>query len=77
MHVVTTELDAGPLVLQARLPVHQGETAAELAARVQTAEHQIYPQAAAMFADGRLGFKDESVYLDGERLEQPIIKDFD
>lgn len=77
VHLVTEDLDAGPLILQGRLPVRADETADELAARVQAIEHQIFPQAAAMFANGSLCFRDQHAYLHGERLMQPIIKDFE
>ncbi|MGI9221167.1 MAG: phosphoribosylglycinamide formyltransferase [Woeseiaceae bacterium] len=77
VHLVTEDLDAGPLILQGRLPVRADETAAELATRVQAVEHQIFPQAAAMFANGSLSFRDQRAYLRGERLLQPIIKDFE
>ena len=45
VHQVTTELDHGPILAQAVVPVLPGDTAAALAARVQTQEHLIYPQA--------------------------------
>ena len=77
VHFVTEELDAGPLILQARLRVNPSEAADALAARVQAAEHQIYPEAAGLFAAGRLSFAEQCVYLDGERLEKPIQKNFE
>jgi phosphoribosylglycinamide formyltransferase-1 len=64
-------------VLAGRLPVHKGETASELQARVQTIEHQIYPQAAAWFADGRLVCRDGAAWLDGQRLDEPVVQDFE
>ena len=44
-HLVTPELDGGPVLLQAEVPVLSGDTADVLAARVLTQEHRIYPQA--------------------------------
>lgn len=76
VHFVTEELDAGPLVLQGRLPVHAHESAAELASRVQSVEHQIYPECAALFAAGRLRMQDDRVFLDGQELRQPVVRDF-
>lgn len=76
VHFVTEELDAGPLVMQGRLAVHQDENAAELAARVQSLEHQIYPQVAALFASGNLRLRDNCVYVNDEQLLQPIVKEF-
>ena len=48
VHLVTPELDGGPVLLQAEVPVHSGDTADVLAARVLTQEHRIYPQALAL-----------------------------
>ncbi|PZU50319.1 MAG: phosphoribosylglycinamide formyltransferase [Sphingomonas sp.] len=49
VHVVTEELDAGPVLAQARVPILPGDTADALAARVLVAEHSLYPQALAEF----------------------------
>ncbi|MFQ5981763.1 MAG: phosphoribosylglycinamide formyltransferase [Woeseiaceae bacterium] len=72
VHFVTEELDAGPRILQARVPVLADDTASRLSARVQAVEHKIYPQAAALFASGRLEFKDGASWLDGARLDEPV-----
>jgi phosphoribosylglycinamide formyltransferase-1 len=50
VHHVTAELDAGPIILQARVPVMPADSPKSLAARVLTEEHRIYPQALAMLA---------------------------
>ncbi len=55
VHFVTDELDGGPLIVQARIPVLPGDNAETLAARVLTREHRIYPLAVRWFAEGRLG----------------------
>ena len=52
VHLVTPELDAGPTILQARIPVLPGDDEASLAARVLVEEHAIYPRALAMVARG-------------------------
>lgn len=52
VHEVTAELDAGPLLGQARVPVLPGDTEDTLAARVLTLEHQLYPQVLRRFAAG-------------------------
>jgi phosphoribosylglycinamide formyltransferase-1 len=57
VHLVTPELDGGPVLLQAEVPVLDGDTPESLAARVLTEEHKIYPQALAMLAK-RLAAKD-------------------
>lgn len=51
VHLVTPELDAGPVLGQERVPVEPGDTAQTLAARVQAAEHRLYPRALLAFAD--------------------------
>jgi phosphoribosylglycinamide formyltransferase-1 len=76
VHFVTPELDAGPVVLQSRLPVRAGDTAASLAARVLATEHVIYPRALGWFADGRLTWRDGAAWLDGGPLAVPITEDF-
>jgi formyltetrahydrofolate-dependent phosphoribosylglycinamide formyltransferase len=52
VHFVTAGLDEGPTILQARVPVLPGDTAASLQARVLIEEHRIYPQALALVARG-------------------------
>jgi phosphoribosylglycinamide formyltransferase-1 len=77
VHFVTDELDGGPRVLQGRLPVDLGESADQLAKRVQAVEHQIYPEAANWFAEGRLELRDGTARLDGEILAEPIVREFE
>ncbi len=55
VHLVTPELDDGPAILQARVPVLLGDTPDSLAARVLKEEHRIYPLALAMLARGEVG----------------------
>ena len=52
VHVVTPELDAGPIVLQAIVPVRDQDTPDTLAARILVEEHRIYPQAVGVILDG-------------------------
>ncbi len=68
VHFVTSELDAGPIVLQARVPVLAGDTVASLSARVQQQEHIIYPQVIGWIAAGRLRWVGEALLLDGRPL---------
>jgi phosphoribosylglycinamide formyltransferase-1 len=56
VHVVTPSLDAGPIVIQAAVPVMPGDTEDALAERVLQAEHRIYPQAAQWFMEDRVEF---------------------
>ncbi len=68
VHFVTEELDGGPPVLQASVPVQEGDTAELLAARVLEQEHRIYPLAARWFAEGRLKLNGNQAELDGTAL---------
>ncbi|MEN8204458.1 MAG: phosphoribosylglycinamide formyltransferase [Pseudomonadota bacterium] len=72
VHFVTADVDGGPVVLQARVPVHTDDTAESLAARVLEQEHQLYPMAIRWFARRRLtlGEKGQAV-LDGVILTEP------
>ena len=65
VHVVTGELDSGPIVMQAALPVRAGETAEELAARVLAQEHVIYPRAVRWFLEDRLVIEQGVVRVKG------------
>lgn len=65
VHFVTEEVDGGPVILQARVPVLPGDTPDTLAARVLIEEHRIYPEAVRWFAEGRLRLDGDRVLLDG------------
>ena len=54
VHFVTPDLDHGPIIAQAAVPVLDGDDEATLAGRVLAQEHQVYPQAVRWFAEGRL-----------------------
>jgi phosphoribosylglycinamide formyltransferase-1 len=72
VHFVTDELDGGPRVLRARVPVLPGDDAERLAARVLEQEHRIYPLAVRWFATGRLRLDHAGrVLLDGRVLTEP------
>jgi phosphoribosylglycinamide formyltransferase-1 len=68
VHFVTPELDGGPPVLQSRIPILPGDTAATLATRAIVQEHVIYPLAARWYLEGRLTLIDQLAYLDGNRI---------
>lgn len=72
VHFATEELDGGPRIIQGRVPVRPDDSAATLAARVLAVEHQIYPRAAALFAAGRLRYRDGRAWLDGKALDEPL-----
>lgn len=68
VHFVTEELDGGPVILQAKVPVFADDNEEDVAARVQHQEHAIYPLVIAWFVDGRLTMREDSVWLDGKQL---------
>ena len=68
VHFVTEELDGGPLVVQAVVPVESDDSAQTLAQRVHTQEHRIYPLAVRWFAEGQLILGDQGALLDGQLL---------
>ncbi len=59
VHFVTPELDAGPIILQQQFRVADAGSEEELESRVHECEHQIYPQAIQLFAEGKLAYLDE------------------
>jgi phosphoribosylglycinamide formyltransferase-1 len=65
VHFVRPELDAGPILLQARVPVMPDDTPERLADRVLAAEHRAYPQALKLIATGRARVVGEQVAIDG------------
>lgn len=68
VHFVVPELDAGPIVLQARVAVESDDTEERLAQRVLQQEHRIYPQAIRWFAEGRLRLIDGIAHFDGNPI---------
>jgi phosphoribosylglycinamide formyltransferase-1 len=72
VHFVTEELDGGPVIVQAEVPVMPGDSESTLSARVQRAEHRIYPQAIDWLARGRLSLQKGRVWLDGKPLDTPL-----
>jgi phosphoribosylglycinamide formyltransferase-1 len=74
VHFVTPEMDGGPAILQARVPVLAGDDAAMLAERVLEQEHRIYPLAIRWFAEGRVRLDNSGrVMLDGFPLDKPRL----
>lgn len=69
VHFVTAELDHGPIIAQASVPVLPGDTAESLAARVLAQEHLIYPRALRWFLDGLLSLEDGKVYVKGNHAQ--------
>jgi phosphoribosylglycinamide formyltransferase-1 len=70
VHFVTAELDHGPIVIQAAVPVLPHDDEAKLAARVLAQEHRIYPQAARWFLEGQLVIESGVVRVKGDHPQQ-------
>ena len=70
VHFVTPELDHGPIVIQAAVPVLPRDDEAGLAARVLAEEHRIYPQAVRWFLDGKLVIESGVVRVKGDHPQQ-------
>jgi phosphoribosylglycinamide formyltransferase-1 len=64
VHFVTPEVDSGPIIAQAAVPVLAGDTEQELAARVLRQEHQLYPLALRLVAEGRVRMRDGRAVFD-------------
>ena len=75
VHFVTRELDHGPIVIQAAVPVLPGDDEQRLAARVLAQEHRIYPQAVRWFIEGRLVIEKGAVRVNGGDAQQLIFAD--
>ncbi len=75
VHFVTNELDGGPVILQARVPVLAGDTPATLAARVLEKEHIIYPLCIQWYCEGRLFMANGHVMMNGKPLLKPLLLD--
>lgn len=68
IHFVTDELDSGPLILQAKVPVFPDDSEETLKQRVHAQEHSIYPLVVNWFLSGRLRMKENEAWLDGVRV---------
>lgn len=66
IHFVVPEVDAGPIILQGRIPLTESDTPDSLQQRIHKIEHQLYPQALRWFSEDRLTFENGKVLLDGE-----------
>ena len=68
VHFVTDELDGGPVILQASIPVFAGDDEDDITARVQHQEHAIYPLVVSWFVEERLEMRNNAAWLDGKKL---------
>lgn len=72
VHFVTTELDHGPIIAQASVPVLPGDMPDTLAARVLQQEHQLYPRAIRWFLDGELVIEGDKVRVKGNHAQMVV-----
>jgi phosphoribosylglycinamide formyltransferase-1 len=75
VHFVTSDLDHGPIVAQAAVPVRAGDDAAALAARVLKQEHVIYPRAVRWFLEGKLVLGNSGVHVKGNDAQLVLAAD--
>ena len=73
VHFVTEGVDEGPIILQAAVPILDGDTPDTLAARILVQEHKIYPRAVQLFAEGRLRVEGRRVIIDGAEPDGQTI----
>lgn len=72
VHFVTAELDGGPVIAQARIPIGPDDDEQRLAERLLAVEHRLLPAVAAGIAAGRITLRDGRVNLDGAPLDAPL-----
>ncbi|MFT6328918.1 MAG: phosphoribosylglycinamide formyltransferase-1 [Bermanella sp.] len=70
VHFVTPELDGGPVVLQAKVPVFEDDTADDLALRVLVQEHKIYPLVVNWLCNERIALSNKKAFFDGQELPE-------
>ena len=74
VHFVTPEMDSGPPIAQAAVPVHSDDDPDTLAARVLAAEHKLYPLALRMVAEGRVRLEDgKAVFSDCASMDEMLV----
>lgn len=73
VHFVTEDLDAGPRIAQARIPVGRADEEETLRARVHACEHVLYPRVLEWMSQGRLAMGARHAILDGSELTEPVV----
>jgi phosphoribosylglycinamide formyltransferase-1 len=76
VHLVTAELDGGPVIAQSTITIQASDTETTLADRIHKCEHQIYPQVLIWIAEGMLRFASNQIWLNGALLQQPAQLSF-
>ncbi|MDH5437188.1 MAG: phosphoribosylglycinamide formyltransferase, partial [Gammaproteobacteria bacterium] len=75
VHYVVPDMDAGPIIVQTKVPVLEGDTPELLAERVLKEEHEIYPLAILWIAEGKVKLENNKVTFNGTVLDKPIMPD--
>jgi len=73
VHYVRTEMDSGPIISQAAVPIHTNDNPNILAARVLAAEHRCYPHALSLIARGKTKIIDEKVLIEGNETRDTVL----
>ena len=73
VHFVTAELDGGPVISQVRMPVMPMDTPDDLAARLLPLEHRLFPATMALLLRDRVEARNESIFINGKALDQPLL----
>jgi phosphoribosylglycinamide formyltransferase 1 len=73
VHFVRHDVDSGPIIAQARVPVLKGDTPDTLAERVLDAEHKIYPKALALIASGAIRVEGEKIVPTSPEIKLPVV----
>jgi phosphoribosylglycinamide formyltransferase-1 len=72
VHLVTPELDGGPIIAQVELPVLADDSAAALAARLLLREHRLLVATVGLLAQGRIALETTGIVFDGRQLKKPL-----
>jgi phosphoribosylglycinamide formyltransferase 1 len=73
VHFVDEGMDTGPVIIQAAVPVMDGDTEDDLSGRILSMEHRIYPEAIRLFAEGRLTVGGRAVRVNGGRSAGSLV----
>ena len=75
VHFATAELDGGPVIIQASMPVLEDDSAESLAKRVLEKEHIIYPMCVRWLCEGKIHYQDGNAYFEGNKITKPLQLD--
>ncbi|NTU76377.1 MAG: phosphoribosylglycinamide formyltransferase [Alphaproteobacteria bacterium] len=73
VHYVRAEMDHGPIIIQAAVPILPDDTEDTLAARVLESEHRVYPLAVRLIAEGRVNIHDERAFIAGAECPKAAL----